>query len=117
MSMEALWTKREDSDFLDERVEDSGLRVALSLLRGWPSAKSNSDIASDTGLSPSAVRDQIIGRRGDKEEWFEMEGKDYRLSHTGELRMISLIPSLLGRFLPELGEETRGEPTSESTQS
>lgn len=116
-SMKALWTKREDRGSLDERVEDSGLRVALSLLHGWPNPKSNSDIVSDTDLSRAGVYDQLTGRRGDKAEWFGMEGKNYRLSYTGELEVISLIPSLLERSHPQLGEKTRGEATSESTQS
>jgi len=74
-----------------ESVEDSGVRIALSLLDRWPNPVRNTDIVSDTGLSRAGVYDNLTGRRENKGDWFSSENKMYILSEKGEEEIIKFV--------------------------
>lgn len=89
-----LWDQTEGVRRVGASVEDSGERIALSLLDRWPNPTRNADIVSDTGLTSGGVSHHLTGRRGDKAEWFRNDNELYSLSETGEEEVIKLVANL-----------------------
>ncbi len=92
-----LWDITNDVRRVTESVEDSGERIALSLLDRWPNPARNSDIVSDTRLSKPGAYDHLTGRRGDKADWFRSDDELYTLSKTGEEEDVSLVSALFNQ--------------------
>ncbi|MFW9889907.1 MAG: hypothetical protein ACFFER_17125 [Candidatus Thorarchaeota archaeon] len=89
-----LWNQTDNVRRVTASIEDSGERIALSLLDRWPNPARNIDITADTGLSRAGVYDHLTGRRGDKADWFRTDDELYSLSETGEAEVIKLVTNL-----------------------
>lgn len=90
-SAHVFWEQTDGVKQVIASIEDSGERIAISLLDRWPDSVRNADIVLDTGLSRAGVYDNLTGRRGDKGNWFRSDNEMYILSETGEEEVIKFV--------------------------
>lgn len=92
---EHLWTTEGDTSKLGSVPKEAAARLALSLLRVYPSSSAESAIVKETGVPQMTANDNLRGKVKSSKAFFEGSSDGYRITKNGlEWLENTAIPAL-----------------------